>query len=107
CAVFNSFPFDWLIRQKAATHLSLYLLNDLPMPRFTPADEALLARNSLRLPQPTTRARMDAVVARAYGLDRELYVRVLAGFSHRSWPEAPTACLAAFDAMEAVSCPAA
>jgi N-6 DNA Methylase len=111
CAVFNSFPFDWLIRQKAATHLSLYLLNDLPMPRFTPAQEALLARNAHRPPPPATRARMDAVVAQAYGLDRALYARVLAGFSHRSWPEAPAACLAAFDAMETsameTSCPAA
>src|ERR1700761_5203818 len=32
CAVFNSFPFDWLARQKASTHLSLYLLDALPMP---------------------------------------------------------------------------
>jgi hypothetical protein len=106
CAVFNSFPFDWLIRQKAATHLSLYLLNDLPMPRFTPAQEALLARNALQLPPPAMRAQIDAVVARAYGLDRNLYARVLAGFSHRTWPDAPAACLAAFDATE-TSCRAA
>jgi hypothetical protein len=31
CALFNSFTFDWLIRQKAATHLSLYLLDGLPI----------------------------------------------------------------------------
>jgi hypothetical protein len=26
CALLNAFPFDWLVRQKAATHLSLYIL---------------------------------------------------------------------------------
>lgn len=103
CALFNSFPFDWLIRQKAATHLSLYLLADLPLPRFTPAQAGFLATAAGapdQAPDRDLRARMDAVVARAYGLDRAMYDRVLAGFSHRSWPEAPVACLAAFDLPE-------
>lgn len=99
CALFNAFPFDWLVRQKAATHLSLYLLNDLPVPRFTSAEASLLAAAALGVPSPALRARMDAVVARAYGLDRTLYARVLAGFSHKSWPHAPDACLMAFDAL--------
>ncbi|MGE0419920.1 MAG: DNA methyltransferase, partial [Acetobacteraceae bacterium] len=37
CAVMNSFVFDWLARLKTATHLSLYLLDHLPMP---PLDDA-------------------------------------------------------------------
>ena len=33
----------------------------------------------------------------AYGLDRAQYERVLASFSHKSFPAAPVLCLAAFD----------
>ncbi len=40
---------------------------------------------------------MDAVIAHAYGLDRAQYERVLASFSHKSFPAAPALCLAAFD----------
>ncbi len=99
CALFNAFPFDWLIRQKAATHLSLYLLNDLPVPRFTPVQVDLLAAAAHGMPTPALRARMDAAVAHAYGLDRGLYARVLAGFSHASWPDAPEVCLMAFESL--------
>ncbi|HVY13961.1 MAG TPA: hypothetical protein VHB27_01945 [Rhodopila sp.] len=108
CAVLNSFPFDWLIRQKAATHLSLYLLNDLPMPALTPAQATFLASAATRgVPPPAERARMDAVVAHGYGLDRAHYARLLAGFSHRSWPDAPEACLDAFDHADLVCPPCA
>lgn len=47
------------------------------------------------------RAAVDAVVAKAYGLDRDDYAHILSGFSHRSYPEAPGLCLAAFDELEA------
>ena len=47
------------------------------------------------------RAAMDAVVAQAFGLDREQYARVLGSFSHRSLPEAASLCLAAFDRLAA------
>ena len=43
CALFNSFAFDWLVRQKAATHLSLYLLEALPVPRLRNRAGAFLA----------------------------------------------------------------
>lgn len=43
------------------------------------------------------RAAIDAVIADAYGLDRSQYEHVLASFSHTSYAEAPTRCLAAFD----------
>ena len=124
CAVFNSFPFDWLVRQKAATHLSLYILDALPMPHLGETQLCFLADAALRLScghdgfdalwrdhiggerqypdsPPRLRARIDAVVADAYGLDRSAYRHVLAGFSHRSWPEAPALCLEAFDALAA------
>jgi len=40
---------------------------------------------------------MDAVVAHAYSLNRAQYERILASFSHKSFPAAPALCLAAFD----------
>jgi hypothetical protein len=40
---------------------------------------------------------MDAVVADGYGLNRAEYKRVLASFSHKSFPASPDLCLAAFD----------
>jgi Eco57I restriction-modification methylase len=43
------------------------------------------------------RAAIDAVVAQAYGLNREQYAHVLSTFSHKSYPKAPDLCLAAFD----------
>ena len=119
CALFNSFPFDWLVRQKAATHLSLYLLEALPVPCFSEAACRSLAHAALLLScnhagyaalwreqargeiaqgeSGSLRAKIDATVARAYGLSRDQYDHVLRGFSHRSHPDAPSLCLAAFD----------
>jgi hypothetical protein len=48
------------------------------------------------------RAAIDAVVADAYGLNREQYAHVLATFSHKSYPAAPELCLAAFDQLQAI-----
>jgi hypothetical protein len=130
--VMNSFAFDWLLRQKAAIHVSLYILSELPAPRLEPTAERLLAHGSLRLccnhqgfaplwqeqfgeawretsPRGSwpvlgaevdrwrVRASMDAVVAHAYSLSRAQYERILASFSHKSFPAAPALCLAAFD----------
>jgi hypothetical protein len=123
CALFNSFLFDWLVRQKAATHLSLYILDGLPVPRFTESQQRFLAHAALRLScnhagyaalwreqtgkralpssnQRILRARIDAVVAEAYGLNRDSYRHVLDAFSHRSDPEAAARCLDAFDALQ-------
>ena len=130
--VMNSFAFDWLVRQKAAIHVSLYILSELPAPQLEPTAERLLAHGSLRLccnhrgfaplwqeqfgeawreslPRGSwpvlaadvdrwrVRASMDAVVAHAYSLNRTQYERILASFSHKSFPAAPALCLAAFD----------
>lgn len=43
------------------------------------------------------RAAIDAVVADAYGLNREQYAHILSTFSHKSYPKAPQLCLACFD----------
>ena len=101
-AILNSFAFDWLVRQKAAAHVSLYILADLPVPALSPEADVFLAHGCLRLccnhrdfaplwreqlggacpawPAITDEgsrrrlcAAMDAVVALAYGLDRAQY----------------------------------
>ncbi len=48
------------------------------------------------------RAAIDAVVADAYGLAREHYEHVLGSFSHKSFPDAPKLCLAAFDELKTI-----
>ena len=121
----NSFAFDWLLRQKAASHVSLYLLADIACPALSADAERFLAHASLRLccnhagfaplwreqlgprrdvpaiTNDTARRRLhaaiDGVVASAYGLARDDYRHVLAGFSHRSSPHMPKDCLTAFD----------
>jgi hypothetical protein len=99
CAVLNSFSFDWLVRQKASTHLSLYMLDGLPMPSLSKADCRILADATRRLSRaksPQLRAHVDAIVARAYGLSCDEYTHVLHSFGHRSWPDAIALCLDAY-----------
>jgi hypothetical protein len=45
----NSFAFDWMLRQKAAAHVSLYILAELPVAPLTAIAERFLAHASLRL----------------------------------------------------------
>jgi hypothetical protein len=45
----NSFPFDWLLRQKAAVHVSLYILSELPVPDLAPDADRFVAHGCLRL----------------------------------------------------------
>ncbi len=119
CALFNAFSFDWLVRQKAATHLSLYILDALPVPSFDAMQQRFLAHAALRLSgihdgydalareqvgrkekairSTSLRAAIDAVVADAYGLDRAQYRHVLGSFSHRSDADGPGRCLDAYD----------
>jgi len=49
CALLNSFPMDWAVRQKAAAHLSLFIVYGLPLPEFTEPVARLLAHGALRL----------------------------------------------------------
>jgi hypothetical protein len=101
CALMNSFTFDWLVRQKAAVHLSLYIVAGMPVPALM--NRPLLADATRRLSgdpasQWVIRAKVDAEIAQAYGLNRIQYQHILSSFSHRSFPDAPSLCLAAFDA---------
>jgi len=136
-SLINAHSFDWNIRQKAAAHVSAFILNGCPVPALNPDQERFLAHAALRLtcnhegyaplwteqlgdtwrePTPVNtwpvlasdearwqvRAAIDAVVAAAYGLDRALYDHVLKSFSHKSYPQAPKLCLAAFDELGAI-----
>jgi hypothetical protein len=125
CAVFNSFAFDWCLRQKIAASVSLFMLNGCPAPVLSNAAARFLAHGALRLScrhadyarlwreqltqsfspditagdRATLRAAIDAVVARGYGLGRDDYRHILSGFSHKTHPTAPEQCLAAFDSL--------
>jgi hypothetical protein len=48
-AVMNSFSFDWLLRQKASVHVSIYILSELPVPELSPDADRFLAHGCLRL----------------------------------------------------------
>jgi hypothetical protein len=126
-AMMNSFCFDWLLRQKAAAHVSIYILADLPVPNLSADAERFLAHVCLHLccnhsgfatlwteqlgARPPRqwpaisaagerwrlRAAMDAIIALAYGLDRPQYARILGSFNHKSFPAARDLCLGAFD----------
>ena len=130
CAVFNSFAFDWCLRRKIAATVSLFMLNGCPAPSLSKAAARFVAHGSLRLTcrhagyarlwreqlssapafapelaapedQNRLRAAIDAVVARGYGLGRDHYRHILAGFSHKANPTAPEQCLASFDLLMA------
>ena len=49
CALLNAHPFDWLVRRKAATHLSLYILDGLPLPALDEPTRCFLAQSVVRL----------------------------------------------------------
>jgi hypothetical protein len=128
CAIFNSFAFDWCVRRKIAASISLFMLNGCPAPALSKSAWSFLAHGAVRLScrhagyaslwreqlgnaQPfgpeladpeertTLRAAMDAVVAHAYGLNREDYHHILTGFSHKAHAAAPELCRVAFDAL--------
>lgn len=127
CAVFNSFAFDWCVRQKIAASVSLFMLYGCPAPDLSDEAERFLAHGALRLScghagfarlwreqlnvaaedlagpevRATLRAAIDAVVAHGYGLERNDYRHILNGFSHKVHPAAPEQCLMEFDALAA------
>ncbi len=128
----NSFCFDWLLRQRAAAHVSIYILAGLPVPELSDETERFLAHGCLRLccnhqgfatlwteqlgkkaPRrwPVVsgagerwhlRAAMDAIIAKAYGLDWQQYKRILTSFTHKSFPAARELCLDAFDELSTI-----
>lgn len=92
CAIMNSLPFDWQARRFVETHLSFFILELLTVPRLDDATYGELVKLGARLSCPDERfaevaeacgttvglssdaervamqARVDALVAVAYGL---------------------------------------
>lgn len=127
-AVFNSRPFDWLVRRLVELNLSFQLLSELPFPS-TQTQEVLrrklvslsgrLAASDRRfavwasavgvpigsVSSPDERFRMiaeiDAIVAYLYGLSRNQVEHVFVTF-HRGWDYQPrlTRVLEYFDQIE-------
>jgi hypothetical protein len=86
CALFNSYPANFLVRLRVSTHVTLTVMDALPVPR--PASGSALHADLLRAARilasdPTeyaATADMHAAAARAYGLTRAEFEHVLASF---------------------------
>ncbi|HET7218644.1 MAG TPA: N-6 DNA methylase [Vicinamibacterales bacterium] len=86
CGMFNSFVANYLVRMRVTTHVTTAVIERLPMP--VPArDSSLFAgiasasRRLCSLPgDGETAARLQALAARAYGLDRRQFRHVLDTF---------------------------
>jgi hypothetical protein len=107
CAVFNSFIVDWMLRQKITSHLNMFYIYQVPIPRLvgnsesakpvvaraarlsctTPEFDGLAKDVGLKKHQPlevTERARLraelDGLVAHLYGLTEAEFVHILGTF---------------------------
>lgn len=81
CALMNSFVANYLMRLRVSTHVTLALLDYLPMP--VPAPEtrrqlAALAPEAAR--KPASRASLQGLAAQAYGLSPAEFRHVLSTF---------------------------
>jgi len=108
-AAFNSFVFDWMIRQKITNHLNMFYVSQMPCPRLTAADAAFgpIVERAARLicttpefdalarevglrshkqgaADPAERARLraelDGLVAHLYGLTEDEFAYILTTF---------------------------
>jgi hypothetical protein len=85
CAVFNSYVLNAVARMLMGGHLTTGLVEGLPVPVWhDTAVERRIARLARRLAEgavdPVLGARLQAAVARLYGLDQDAFARVLEGF---------------------------
>jgi hypothetical protein len=107
--LFNSLTVDWMIRNKITSHLNMFYVYQLPIPRLTDADPAFkpivyrsaqlicttpefddlakevgLRSHKAAVTDPAERARLraelDGLVAHLYGLTEEEFVYVLTTF---------------------------
>ena len=108
-SIFNSFIFDWFIRQKITNHLSFFYVYQLPVPRLNAGDPAFapIARRAAQLicttpefdelakevglgshkngvTDPQARARLraelDGMIAHLYGLSESEFAHILSTF---------------------------
>jgi hypothetical protein len=86
CALFNSYPANFLVRLRVSTHVSLAVMDTVPVPRphaGTALYVELLRCAKLVTADPAHRpaaADMHALAARAYGLTHEEFAHVLSTF---------------------------
>lgn len=109
CAVWNSFVIDWMLRQKVTTTLNFFYIYQLPVPRFSAANDAYtpIVARAARLTCTTPefealasevglashadgatdpaeharlRAELDGLVAHLYGLTEAEFAHVLDAF---------------------------
>jgi len=85
CAVFNSYVLNAVARLLMGGHLTTGLVEGLPVPAWTgSARQRRMARLSRRLSEGTRDlailARLQAAVAREFGLDEDTFAHVLGGF---------------------------
>ena len=86
CGVFNSFVANYLVRLRGGTHVPTAVIHQLPVPvaaRDSAAFTTIVRLSRAAAADPrddNTRAGLDACVARAYGLDHDDLVHVLATF---------------------------
>jgi hypothetical protein len=86
CALFNSFAANFLVRLRVSTHVSLAVMDALPVPRphaGTPLYGDLLRCARVLAADPAdgpAAADMHALAARAYGLTHEEFAHVLSAF---------------------------
>jgi hypothetical protein len=80
CAILNSFVADWMVRLRVSTHVTTAIVERLPVPdpgrsRPRQAELARLARQLARVEEGSRRleaeARLQAIVASLYGIDRD------------------------------------
>lgn len=109
CAVLNSFTIDWMIRQRVTSHLNMFYVYQLPVPRLTVADKRFLpiVSRAARLicttpefddlakevglkshrqgvtdevPRAQLLAELDGLIAHLYGLTETEFAQVLSAF---------------------------
>ncbi len=107
--IFDSFVFDWMIRQKITNHLNMFYVYQMPVPRLTAKDKpfGLIVERAARLicttaefndlakevglgshkkgaTDPTERAKLraelDGLIAHLYGLTEEEFAYILTTF---------------------------
>jgi hypothetical protein len=86
CALFNSYAANFLVRLRVSTHVSLAVMDALPVPRIVAGsalEQELLQCARTLTADPAHRgaaANMHAAAACAYGLTREEFAHVLDSF---------------------------
>ncbi|HSC27325.1 MAG TPA: N-6 DNA methylase [Vicinamibacterales bacterium] len=86
CGMLNSFVANYLVRMRVNTHVSVAIIEQLPVPKPARSDPrareiaALSAALAARRHAPDATARLQGAAAGLYGLDRAQFAHVLESF---------------------------